>query len=225
MTVKNLYVFFTGKISSIRSEFKCPSQLCSQSLNWPEVGFELISRTGTHLPFPTNTIKAFIHLFMHLKRYVRIDLGTAQTVYVHFICNLMGVCVPWQWLGYCLLFIFLFLFLVFIISCCSAVTFSGFLFFLKAWKINSKRFHLVLFWKVWPEGVRVCFLVQSRGATCQWATRTEPSFIESVSMGPTGEWRRGVCRLTAAFSGEMSGCLRVPPPGSSLSSSCGLWGS
>lgn len=71
---------------------------------------ELISRTGTHLPFPTNTIKAFIHLFMHLKRYVRIDLGTAQTVYVHFICNLMGVCVPWQWLGYCLLFIFYFYF-------------------------------------------------------------------------------------------------------------------
>lgn len=93
---------------------------------------------------------------MHLKRYVRTDLGTAQRVYVHFVCNLMEVCVPWQWLGSCLLFYFLFL--LFIISCCSAVTFNGFLFFLKkAWKINSKCFHLVLFWKVWPEVVRGCF--------------------------------------------------------------------
>lgn len=55
---------------------------------------------------------------MHLKRYVRIDLGIAQTVYVHFICNLMGVCVPWQWLGYCLLFFFIFSVYNSLLFCC-----------------------------------------------------------------------------------------------------------
>lgn len=57
---------------------------------------------------------------MHLKRYVRIDLGTAQTVYVHFICNLMGYVYPgngWVIVFY-LFFIFIFSVYNFLLFCC-----------------------------------------------------------------------------------------------------------